>query len=549
MTGKLSDRIYDALIVGSGASGMFAASELTAQGLDVLMLEAGPALQARDFDPALKSGAKAGLNVSARAMTMLRGQPIQSRAVFYRRWQAHFFVNDRRNPYTAPRDAPYLWIRGRQRGGRLHSFGRVLMRWSDAEFQSRTLRGFGCDWPIRYADLAPYYDEVETALEVQGNRDRVASMPDGVYARPSGLTPAEALFKARVEAARPGQRVVAWRYVAPDPERLHRPLRNALATGRLTLLNGAAACKVLTDPRNGRATGVAFTEASSGIIRLARARAVVLCASSIESVRLLLNSRGVRHPDGIGNSHDQLGRYFQDQLPLVAQGEFPEASGSFADPLAPRDPFYDTTGGIFIPRSDGHDFAFQGLVGRAEVRADQPARLAFFGFGEMQPDPGNRITLDPRRKDACGIPVPHIRCKMGCRDTRNLHRQCQTLQDIVETAGGRLDFIGSPLGLREWGRGAYCREGRLSRFLFRQMFCRSMIMGAAIHESGGARMGISPADSVLNPWNQCWDAPNLLVTDASAFAGGGVTGTTLTLMALTLRACRHLAAEMAAGRV
>lgn len=542
-----SDVLYDAIIVGSGASGSFAAYELTARGLKVLMLEAGREMTPDDFDPGRKKGQKKGLNVLERAIATLRGQPMQARAVLFRKWQSHLFVSDRKNPYTTPKDAPFLWIRARQRGGRLHSYGRVLMRWSDAEFKCHSLRGAGCDWPISYDELAPFYDEVERMLELRGNHDGLMSMPDGVYSHPAPLSPAERTFQKRVEQDINSRRVVAWRQVAPEPSRLHKPLREALQTGRLTLLTDSIVRKVQTDPVSGRATGIEYTETATGDTCVALGRSVVLCASPVETVRLLWNSANNCHPNGIGNAKDQLGRYFMDQLPLVAQGDYPPVSGGYIDPTAPQDPFYDASGGIFIPRNREENFTFQGMVGRGDVDKDAPGRMAFFGYGEMEPSAENRITLDPRKSDAWGIPVAHIRCKIGAVDETTLKRQAHSLQDIVKIAGGRLEFLGSPLGLFEWGRGAYPDEDPISRFLFRKVFPKTMVMGAAIHESGGARMGSDPAKSVLDRWNRCWDAPNLIVGDASAFAGSGVTGTTLTVMAMTLRACRKLAADLESG--
>ncbi len=216
-----------------------------------------------------------------------------------------------------------------------------------------------------------------------------------------------------------------------------------------------------------------------------------------------------------------------DQLPCLAFGTYPPSKGWSHDDSAPQDPFYNPSGGIFVPRCENvegnpqrGDFAYQGSVGRAPVGENDAASLAFFGFGMMLPYADNRITLDARRKDAWGIPVPHIRCVMHETETALVHKQEKTLINMVEGAGGKLDFIGSPLGLKEMGRGAFPEASALSRFLFRKWFKKTMCMGAAIHESGGARMGVSRKNSVLNSWNQSWDVPNLLVTDASSFAGG-----------------------------
>lgn len=549
----MSQTIYDALVIGSGAAGSFAAKELTAQGLSVLLLEAGPSVTQKDFDPSRKKAPASSINVWERARATVRGQPIQARAAFFAERFSHFFVNDRKNPYTTPKDAPFLWIRGRQSGGRLHSFGRVLLRWTDDDFKIKSRTGKGVDWPVSYDELAPYYAEVESYLGLYGNEDGAETLPDGIYTHPAKLTPAEETFKAEVESRWPGRRVVSWRYIAPDAERTPKPLREALATDRLTIRHDAIVRRITTDDRSGKATGAEFIDRLTGKVENAHAALVVLSASPIESVRLLLNSASARHPDGLSNSSATLGRYFMDQLPCLAFGSFPKAKGWAVDNSAPADPFYNSSGGVFIPRfaaSDAGrgDFDYQGSVGRAPVTDDQPSRLAFFGFGRMLPHADNRIMLDPRRKDAWNIPVPHIRCIMGAEEHALLRRQEETLIETVRSVGGELEFIGSPTGLKEMGRGAFPDADPFSRFMFRRWFRKTMCMGAAIHETGGARMGSNKETSVLDPYNRSWDVPNLIVTDASAFPGSGVAGTTLTVMALTLRACRNLVADYRAGR-
>ncbi|NEI73123.1 NAD(P)-binding protein [Rhizobium lusitanum] len=550
----MTETIYDALVIGSGAAGSLAARELTAQGLSVLLLEAGPAVAAKDFDPFRKKEPASSINIWERIRATLKGQPIQARAAFFTERFSHLFVNDRKNPYTTPKNAPFLWIRGRQSGGRLHTFGRVLLRWTDDDFRIRSLTGKGVDWPLSYDDLAPYYAEVETELGLYGNRDDLATLPDGVYAHPAKLTKAEEHFKRDVETRWPDRHVVSWRYIAPDPERMLRPLRAALATGRLTVRNDAVVRRVTTDNATGLATGAEFIDRVTNKVETVKAALIVLSASPIESVRLLLNSASIRHPEGLGNSSGTLGRYFMDQLPCLASGTFPQEKGWETDDSAPIDPFYNPSGGIFIPRFDAGspargDFDYQGSVGRAPAADDAPSRLSFFGFGRMLPYADNRITLDPKRKDAWKIAVPHIRCVIGEEEKSLLKRQEDTLIELVHGVGGELEFIGSPLGLKEIGRGAFPDADPLSRLMFRTWFRKTMCMGAAIHEAGGARMGGVPTQSVLNSYNQCWDAPNLIVTDASSFPGSGVAGTTLTVMALTMRACRHLAESYRAGKV
>ena len=546
----MSDTVYDALIVGSGASGMVAAQELTARGLRVVQLEAGPEIGVDDFDPS-SVPRQSDINLWQRTKAFLGGQGIQARAAFFDARQRHLFVNDRQSPYTTPPGAPFVWIRSRQAGGRTHVFGRVLLRWTDDDFKIHSRTGRGVDWPVSYDDLVPYYEDVERTLGLYGEDDNVPTLPDSIYAHRALMTTAEQRFKQDVEGMWPDRKVVTWRYIGPEPSRVLRPLREAIASGRLDLRYNSIVSRVLTDEAGARVTGVEIIDRVTHRKTTIKARSVVLCASPVESVRLLLNSATPQHPKGLGNRSGMLGRYFVDQLPCVVAGTYTRAKGWEAADSAPPDPFYGPSGGIYIPRSiasDGRsaatDFAFQGSIGRYLAPEGADARFSFFGYGAMSADPDNRITLDPGRRDAWGLPVPHIRCKIGEQDQVTLKEQVNVIVETIERAGGRIDYVGSPLGLVEKGRGAYPDADPFSRFVFRKMFARTMVMGAAIHEAGGARMGDDARTSVLDGWNQSWDLPNLLVTDASAFAGSGVSGTTLTIMAMTVRACRRLASRL-----
>ncbi|MBE0579578.1 GMC family oxidoreductase [Devosia sp.] len=546
----MSDTIYDAVIVGSGASGMFAAQELTAQGLRVVQLEAGPEIGVGDFNPS-SVRRQSDINLWQRVKAVVGGQGIQARAAFFDARQRHLFVNDRELPYTTPPDAPFVWIRSRQAGGRTHVFGRVLLRWTDDDFKMHTRSGRGVDWPIGYDDLVPYYEEVERSLALYGEQDNVPTLPDSIYGHRAAMTAAEQTFKADVESQWPERKIVTWRYIGPEATRVLRPLRDAIASGRLDIRYNSIVSRILTDESGRQATGVEVIDRLARQKTTVSARSVILCASPIESIRLMLNSASPQHPQGLGNSSGTLGRYFVDQLPCVVAGTYTKAKGWASADTAPADPFYGPSGGIYMPRfiaADGQsadsDFAFQGSIGRYSTPDNADARFSFFGYGAMDAVPDNRITLDTSRRDAWGIPIPHIRCKIGEQDRVTLKQQISAIVETIEQAGGRIAYVGSPLGLEEKGRGAYPDANPLSRFVFRKMFSRTMVMGAAIHEAGGARMGDDAKTSVLNAWNQSWDLPNLLVTDASAFAGSGVSGTTLTIMAMTVRACRKLASRL-----
>lgn len=554
----MNAQTFDVIVVGSGAAGSFAAKELTEQGLRVLVLEAGPAMGKQEFSVLEKLTRRVSdINFWARAKAAAGGQSVQSKAIFFDERLKSLFVNDRHNPYTTPRDAPYLWFRGKQAGGRLHTFGRTLLRWSDDDFKGKSRTGNGVDWPISHDDLAPYYGEVERFLDMHGRREGVGTLPDSECEHEAELTEAEEIFRDEVERHHPLQRVISWRYMLPDRERVPAPLRAAIATGRLTIRYHASAREVLCDPVTGKASGVAIVDTDTGGSEVFTSRAVVVCASPIESVRLMLNSKSPRHPGGLGNSTGMLGRFFMDQLPCVAAGTFPRTQGFTVLPAAARlnpDPLYRHPGGIFIPRrakSDGdqaaRNFGFQGKIGRDPVPDGTSSRFAFVGYGQMEASADNHITLDPVKRDKWGLPVPHIRCAMSTADRALLSAQERMLETLVTAAGGKFDYIGSPLGLREIGRGALPHANPITRFMFRTFFLRTMRMGSAIHESGGARMGKDPSTSVVDEWGRVWDAANVRITDASCFPSSGVAGTTLTVMAQTVRACRKLAMELGAG--
>lgn len=551
------DRRFDALVVGSGAAGSIAVKELTERGLDVLLLEAGRDLTEQDFvPPPPKPPKPLGMSLSPRLRAAVRGQHIQARRAFYGETTDRFLVNDRENPYTTPREAPYLWIRGRILGGRLNSYGRVLQRMSDYDFKAASADGIGLDWPFSYADLAPYYDRVEEFIGVYGNPDGLAHPPDGRYLGPAKLTAVEAEFKERVEERWPERRVVSWRYAAPNLDRVPKGILAARATGRLTTRTDAVVRQITVDPRTRLADGAVFVDRVSGHEHRVFADVVVLCASTIESIRLLLLSACPSHPDGLANSSGLVGRYFMDQTMSLAFCDVPHWPGyAERDDSAPHDPFYHPAGGILIPRYDNIEgrsnpryargISFQGAGGRFPVPEGYPTSFGIGGVGEMLPSYDNRVTLDRRKRDRWGVPAPHIRCTLSDNDRRQIAAQVEALAEMTEHCGYRVNFIASVLGLAT--KQVFPAASPVSRLLFRLGVRKIIRMGAAIHECGGVRMGSDPRTSVLNEVNQAWDVPNLFVTDGSAFVSNSTVGPTLTIMALTARACEFIAAQHADG--
>lgn len=550
---------YDALVIGSGAAGSFAAKELTEKGLKVMLIEAGRNITNEDFNPNFKGPKEKGIQLWARAKAAITGQHIQSRVAMYGRQQRHLFVNDRENPYTTPSDKPFLWIRGKQLGGRLHTYGRMLLRWSDYDFKGASHDGKGQDWPFTYAELAPYYDKVEKFLGIYGTKESLANVPDGQFMGNSKLTSSEVIFKVKTHERWPERNPIPWRYMPPNIKRIPQPILAARETGLLTTRTNAVVRKILVDNRTGKATGVEYIDRETKQSGTIQGNIVVLCGSTIESVRLLLNSADQLHPHGLANSSGTLGKYFMDQVPSMIFGTIPGKKGFESDDTHPVDPFYGVTGGVYIPRFENLDsvtnsqfvrgYAYQGTIGRLYARDDKDAKFGIMGFGEMLPYADNTITLNPNKKDAFGIPVPHISCYMHDNEKKLLRAQTESIKEMLVNAGFELEFCGSWLGVEEFGKGAFPEADWFSRMLFRMNFRKSMCMGAAIHETGGARMGDDPKTSVLNRYNQSWDVPNLFVTDGSSFPSGGVSGATLTIMAVTVRACEYIAQSYAAGKL
>lgn len=540
------DRRFDALVIGSGVAGSVAVKELTERGLDVLLLEAGRDITEEDFAPAKKAGMPPqGIGLGPRLRAAARGQHVQARRAFFAPQSSRFLVNDRENPYTTPPDEHFLWIRGRILGGRLHTFGRCLMRMSDYDFQGAGRDGQGVDWPVTSEEMAPYYDRVESLVGLCGNADGTEVIPDGTYARPAQLSPAEEDFKRQIEGRYPDRRVISWRFMPPTKEHVPAGIVAARSTGRLTTRTDAVVRRITVDERTGKADGAVFVDRVTHAEHTAEADLVVLCASTIESVRLLLNSESRAHPNGIGNSSGLLGRYFMDQCPSLTFGWLPGVSEREVSDPAPADPTPPSPGGVFVPRflnldAPGPDFArgfsYQGAIARFHT-GDEAAGFGMMGYGEMLPHFENRIDLDRGRTDRWGMPLPYIRLAMTENERKLLREQTRTVREMVESCGYRVNFSGSALGLDS--SDVWPEADPFSRYLFRREFPRSLALGAAIHECGGARMGSDPATSVVNEFNQVWDVPNLLVTDGSSFASSGTVGPALTIMALTARACEH----------
>ena len=547
----------DVIVVGSGATGGWVAKRLTEAGVRVTLLEAGRASSDAEFrehvppyDLKYRGQSKAPL---------LRRRPRQAQSYACDEWNAHFFADDLDEPYTTPEDAPFPWV-GRTRlvGGRTNVWGRQSYRFSDLDFKGASHDGVGADWPIGYADLAPYYDIVEAYAGISGQAEGSAVLPDGRFQPAMPMTCAERAFRDRVQArlgrlvtigrsanlTRPLNGRAACHYCGPCERgcathsyfnAAYTTVADAAATGRLTLLTDAMAWQVLMDPDTHRATGIRYIDRRTREVREVRARAVVLCAQMFETMRILFNSASRQDPGGLGNSSGLLGRYLQVHFTDAgASAEFPEfpAAPSLGAPRRPN--------GIYVPRfrnlpgqprhpkflraygyqgGSGAGFRFgAGGFGDAYKRAvkESVTRVSLQGFGECLPNPDNRVTLDPRVVDAYGIPALRIEMRPSDNDRAMLQDMADAGAEMLEAAGGR--NVRTRVGFR-W----------------------------ASHEVGCARMGTDPTSSVLTPFQRLHDVGNVFVMDGSGFVSGGFANPTLTMMALAVRSTDHLLERMRTG--
>jgi choline dehydrogenase-like flavoprotein len=403
---------------------------------------------------------------------------------------------------------------------------------SNHEFKSGSRRGFGVDWPISYEDLAPYYDAVESTLGVHGTAAGIPNCPDGQFIGPAKTTRIEEAFLTNVEKRLPHIRVTHGRTVKYDKQRIPLPLRLAMGTGRLDLRTDAVVSRLLTDGQSGKATGVEYVDRSTRTRHDIRGKVVVLCASAIESVRILLNSKSAEHPLGVGGSSGHLGRYLCDHVTVALTGAVDEAD---AEATPSEDGFDFAATGLYIPSFCGEESTdFLGGYGiQIEIGRGKPT-WGMFALGEMQPRSENRVSLDPAKKDAWGIPAARIECSHSEDEVKMVAHMRARLPEIA--AAGGLE-VATNLDL---GRGNI-----IFRLLRSRVFADygAYWPGAAIHESGGACMGDNPDNSVLNSWCQAWDAENVFVTDGACFVSSGFQNHTLTMMALTVRACEFITGD------
>ena len=551
---------FDVIVVGSGMSGGWVAKEMCQRGMKTLVLERGKDIDpAEDYTDMMDPWDKKFLD-RVRPDEAARDYARQKDIYVFFESTKHLWVKDIDHPYETAPDTDYEWYRGYHVGGRSLLWARMSYRFSDHDFKANKTDGVGVDWPIRYADLKPWYDKVETFAGISGNNDGLGQLPDGVYLPPFELDCAAKELQAQIKNNFNDRQLIAGRVAnltrtTPEQEALGRgpcqaryhcfrgcsygayfssnsaTLPAAKQTGKLTLKPDSIVHSVIYDPKTKRATGVRVIDRLTKETKTYTAKVVFLNASAINTAAILLQSADEANPNGLANSSDQVGRNLMDHVAGARASA--EVEG-----LDDRYVYGRYPGQGYIPRYRNYPdydqdykrgFAFQVYTGRGswtgnrlgvgeqfkkDNRKPGPWTITLDAYGEVLPDPNNRVTLSKTKKDKWGIPLPVMDARMGPNEWALMKAASKDAEDIL-TKGGF-----SNISLSE---------------------VQPTKPGNRIHEMGTARMGRDPKTSVLNKWNQAWDVENLFITDGAAMTSSAIQNPSITYMALSARAANHAA--------
>jgi choline dehydrogenase-like flavoprotein len=556
----MADNTYDAIVVGSGISGGWAAKELTEKGLKVLLLERGENIEhIKDYVNTNKAPWEFA-HRGGRTQQMIKDYPVLKRDYPLNEMNLDWWASDKDCPYTEVKR--FDWFRGYHVGGRSLMWGRQSYRWSDFDFEANAKDGIAIDWPIRYKDVAPWYDYAEGFAGISGSKEGLPQLPDGNFLPPMDMNCVEKDIAARIKEHYQGKRAFIIGRTAnitqPKPEqgRTNCQYRNkcwlgcpfggyfstqsatlpaALKTGNLTLRPFSIVKEVIYDKDTKKAKGVRILDAQNNKTYDYFSKIVFLNASTLNTAWILMNSATDIWPDGLGSSSGELGHNLMDHhLGVHASGWVEGYEDKYFYGKRPN--------GIYVPRyrnlfGDKRDylrgFGYQGGAGRegwgrnvaeysigAEYKdaLSEPGRWTFGmgGFGEMLPYHENKVTLDKGKKDKWGLPVLAIDCELKENELKMRKDMLADGLEMLQMAGVK-DVTGND------GDGT---------------------PGRGIHEMGTARMGRDPKTSVLNEWNQVWDAKNVFVTDGACMTSAACQNPSLTYMALTARACDYAVKEL-----
>lgn len=557
---------FDAIVVGTGISGGWAAKELTEKGLKTLVLERGRSVKHVVDYPTMTKDPWQLPHANRISEEELKLYPVQSRTNWVNQANKHWWVNDLENPYTETK--PFDWIRGYHEGGRSIMWGKQTYRLSPMDFEANAKDGHGVDWPIRYDDLAPWYDHVETFIGVSGRAEGLPQLPDGKFLPPMDLNCVEEVFRDKVAEKFNGRKITIGRVAHLTAALPHDPTRGvcqsrnmcdrgcpygayfssnastlpfAAKTGNMTLRPHSIVHSIIYDEKKGKAVGVRVLDAETKEEIEFFAKIIFLNASTLGSTFILLNSVSSRFPNGLGNGSDQLGRNLMDHH---------YRAGAEADVEGFEDKYYigRRPNGIYIPRfrNVGNDkqkdfvrgYGYQGGASRSSwsrgvtemafgadlkkaLTEPGPWKIGITGFGECLPYADNRVTLNKDMKDVYGLPTLSISAEWKENEKAMRKDYKFSAAEMLEAAGFKnVTVYDGPDNI-----------------------------GLGIHEMGTARMGKDPKTSVLNKWNQVHEAPNVFVTDGAAMTSSACQNPSLTYMALTARAADHAASELKKGNL
>jgi choline dehydrogenase-like flavoprotein len=545
-----ASKVYPVIVVGSGASGGMAAWNLTRQGVDVLMLDAGEKFDRSAF------------------WTHVTAYEARARRARGER-EPQFFLDTQEQPYLTPADRDFQLMRVWGLGGKTNIWGRVSLRYSEMDLRAGERDGWDIPWPIHYIDIAPYYDKVDQLIGVCGGDEDLDVLPGSKH-----FLPPPKMRCAEVAMWRAGERI-GIPFVRVRRANMTRPVNGfpachycgqcgrgcdtasffcsadhlipqALKTGKLEIRSNAVVARVLVDAK-GLAKGVQYFDRKSGAEQQVLGKVVVMGASCVDSTRILLNSTSSAHPNGIGNGSDVIGRYLCEQIRLNARGFMPSLFGKAAT---------DDKGiggeHMYMPRfnhregrkrdylrgfgmqfwgcgtnPDGAGHFASAITGfgssfKNEVRKRYPAWVELHPFGEVLTYADNRITVDKTKTDKYGVPLLHIDYRIRENERKMTEHMADTIEEIAKASG---------IELFEYKRGELDRNG------------------SAIHEHGTCRMGDDPKKSALNKFNQMHEVKNLFVVDGSSFTTASEKNPTITILSLAWRATDYLAEEMKRGNL
>jgi choline dehydrogenase-like flavoprotein len=568
---KETKQVFDAIVVGSGISGGWAAKEFCERGLNTLMIERGPVVEHRkDYVGEGIAPWRQPHRNKVNNLLVEQQYKIQQECYAFNDSTKQFFGNDRDLPYTTAKGTSFSWIRGNQLGGKSLTWHRQSYRLSDHDFTANSLDGHGNDWPIRYKDLASWYSHVEIHAGISGSHEDLEQLPDSEYLPPFEMTEPEKAIKASIEKNFPGRKMIMGRTAhLTKPTELHlsqgriqcmarnechkgcsfgayfstqsSTLPSAAKTGNLQVAANSVVQSLIYDEKTKKVKGVRIIDNNDLSEREYFGKVVFLCASTIGSTQIMLNSKSKTFLKGIANSSGVLGHYLMDHnYNARAQGDIPGFDNEYYRGRRP--------GGILIPNfqykpSRGskkylRGFAYSGGAYREtwqsmnhsdglgislKQKLGQAGKWKFnlSAQGEMLPRFENHIALHPTLKDKWGMP----QLEMNCRWSEN---EVAMMKDAADIGAEMLVKAGL--------------ENVTSQATNRNP-------GIAIHEVGTARMGLDPKTSVLNSYNQCHDVVNLFVTDGASFCSSAVQNPSLTFMALTVRAVDYAAAQLKQGKI